>query len=52
MYISIAEMTVLEYLRQSLKNFCLGWPQTTIILISTFQVAGITGTFNYAQPKF
>jgi hypothetical protein len=30
-------------------TFCLGWPQISILLISTSQVAGVTGVHN--QPS-
>jgi hypothetical protein len=30
--------------------FSLGWPQTTILLISASQVAGITGLSHSARP--
>jgi hypothetical protein len=31
------------------RTFCLGWPQTMILLISTCQVATITGMNHRAQ---
>jgi hypothetical protein len=31
-------------------TFCLGRPQTAILLISTSQIAGIAGMYHCAQP--
>jgi hypothetical protein len=34
------------------KTFCPGWPQTTILLISAFQVVRITGVSHCAWPMY
>jgi hypothetical protein len=39
--------TWLFLLRWSLLTFCLGWPQTIIVLVSASQVPEITGTYHH-----